>query len=257
MPPSVTGEGDPQALGLGLLGETRQSVVLHLRQSGGASASELAAAIGVTPGAMRQQLARLQALGVVEHSPASGRVGRPAQIFRVSAAGDRMFPSRYESLAGMALDRLATINDAEVAACAAGFVNDSLGPLAGAQAGPTNAAAASALAGALNLSGFLAVHDTPLAGTEQVSIFHCPILAAARRFPVFCQLEQQLLAQAAPTANVRRIAHMVAGHPACSYAFTETDTPGKGKTGRGPRDLYRHAAAQSSEPQHGPAEVGP
>src|SRR5262249_36981887 len=67
-----------------------------LKMRGPQTAADLGKAAGVTGEAARQQLARLAADGlVVATTAARGGVGRPAQVWALTAAGNARFPDAH------------------------------------------------------------------------------------------------------------------------------------------------------------------
>lgn len=78
----------------------RRAVLSAIKARGAATVSELAADIGITGAAVRQHLAALesgeQVASSIDRRP--GRDGRPAQRFRLTAAGERFFPRHEDAL---------------------------------------------------------------------------------------------------------------------------------------------------------------
>jgi DeoR family suf operon transcriptional repressor len=60
--------------------------------------SDLARKLGVTPTAVRQHLATLAALGLVERRRVPAGPSRPPELYRLSVEGRRIFPKRYDLL---------------------------------------------------------------------------------------------------------------------------------------------------------------
>src|SRR5512145_2199568 len=61
--------------------------------------AELSRKLGITPTAVRQHLATLTALGLVERRRQRSGPSRPPEIYRLSTQGRRIFPKRYDLLA--------------------------------------------------------------------------------------------------------------------------------------------------------------
>ena len=75
------------------------------------SVKELAAAISVTPMAVRHHLVSLQAAGLVTSVEQTGddnrkRVGRPTHYYLLTQAGFELFPHKYVQLSGRLLDEI-------------------------------------------------------------------------------------------------------------------------------------------------------
>jgi len=82
-----------------------------LKQHGTATIAELADDQGLTGEAVRQQLLQLLREGWVEPAVQRGsapvRTGRPATSFRLTEAGDHLFPKHYDALAVAVIDAVA------------------------------------------------------------------------------------------------------------------------------------------------------
>lgn len=71
------------------------------------SATELATGLALTPAGVRAHLAMLSALGLVERRRVPGGANRPTELYRLSAAGRRAFPKRYDLLLAQLVEVLA------------------------------------------------------------------------------------------------------------------------------------------------------
>ncbi len=93
------------------LPESRRAIVAALKQHGTATIAKLAGDQGLTGEAVRQQLLQLQREGWVEPATPRGsapvRTGRPATSYRLTEAGDHLFPKHYDALAVAVLDAVA------------------------------------------------------------------------------------------------------------------------------------------------------
>ncbi len=86
-----------------LPGGTKQDILkLLVKQEH--SAQSLAETLAVTPAAIRQHLETLTALGLVSRRKVVTQPSRPTYLYRLSPAGLRAFPKRYELLLGLVLD---------------------------------------------------------------------------------------------------------------------------------------------------------
>jgi len=89
------------------LGGVRRELLQVLKTDGPCSAQELAECLGLTKQAVSQHLRKLVSEGWVERrrrSRPSGRAGRPVFEYRVSVAGDHLFPKQYDELLDEVLD---------------------------------------------------------------------------------------------------------------------------------------------------------
>ena len=84
---------------------------MALKQHGTATISQLAEDLGLTGEAVRQQLLQLQREGWVEpavpRGSAPARTGRPATSYKLTEAGDHLFPKHYDALAVAVIDAVA------------------------------------------------------------------------------------------------------------------------------------------------------
>lgn len=78
---------------------TRQRILQELKLRGGASPSALAEDLSLTREAVRQQLAQLEAQGLVrsQTQTANGR-GRPKHIYKLTKTGEAAFPKFHDAL---------------------------------------------------------------------------------------------------------------------------------------------------------------
>ncbi|HJU87065.1 MAG TPA: ArsR family transcriptional regulator, partial [Gemmatimonadota bacterium] len=70
------------------------------------TAEQLAGSLGVSATAVRQHLATLAGLGLVERRKSGSRSGRPAFLYRLSELGRRAYPKRHDMLARQLIDTL-------------------------------------------------------------------------------------------------------------------------------------------------------
>lgn len=85
--------------------------MIALKKRGTVTIAQLASELELTGEAVRQQLLQLQREGwiesTVDRSTVRGRTGRPATVYRLSVAGDHLFPKQYDALATAVIDAVA------------------------------------------------------------------------------------------------------------------------------------------------------
>jgi predicted ArsR family transcriptional regulator len=85
-------------------------VIVALKRHGAATIAQLAADLALTGEAVRQQLLQLQREGwvdaAVDRDSVRGRTGRPATRYRLTDAGDHLFPKHYDALAVAVIDAI-------------------------------------------------------------------------------------------------------------------------------------------------------
>lgn len=95
---------------LQLFPESRRAILLALKRRGTATIAELAEELRLTGEAIRQHLLQLQRDGAAEIVPGrrteTRRTGRPAARYRLSGAGQELFPKSYDFLTIALIDAL-------------------------------------------------------------------------------------------------------------------------------------------------------
>lgn len=94
------------------LPDSRRSILIALKQGGPATIAELADKLALTGEAVRQQLLQLRQDGWVDLKQVRdtgdrARIGRPATTYRLSEAGDHLFPKHYDALTIVMIDAIA------------------------------------------------------------------------------------------------------------------------------------------------------
>jgi DeoR family suf operon transcriptional repressor len=194
----------------------RSVILLELKRSSTSTARELAARLNVSLNAVRHHLKELEAQGLVLYERKNQGVGAPAFAYRLTPAGQAIFPRQYESTLIELLDHLVQ-HDGRAAAVAA--LERRYAALAvrlqGELAGGTPGERMAAVVQLLTDEGYMAEASTTL--NAGVLIEHnCAIQAVAERFPEICVAEAKFLA-AVLGAEVERHEHILSGCGACEY----------------------------------------
>ena len=93
---------------------TREHIILELKQSGSLTTRELAARIGITATAVRQVLNALQAEGLVDSRAVKQPQGRPSYVHSLTAKGHDLFPGAYDTLAMELLESVRELGGEEM-----------------------------------------------------------------------------------------------------------------------------------------------
>ncbi len=122
-------------LTLNHLPDSRRAVITALKRHGAATIAQLAADLALTGEAVRQQLLQLQREGWVDASvdrdSVRGRTGRPATRYRLTEAGDHLFPKHYDALAVAVIDAIGEeLGDEAALRVLARVANDKVNALA-------------------------------------------------------------------------------------------------------------------------------
>jgi predicted ArsR family transcriptional regulator len=204
---------------------TADQILLELKTRGPAKTRELAARTGITRQAMRAQLERLAADQLVEHATTPGGIGRPRQIWSLTAKGHGRFPDTH---AQMTVELIEAVRGE--------FGEAGLARLVGRREQAMAAQYRQALSGAGSLEervaklvgirsaeGYMAEVSRGEAGTWVIAENHCPICAAASVCQGFCRSELALFAALLAPARVERVEHLLAGSRRCAYVVTPVE----------------------------------
>ena len=77
---------------------TKDKLLYTLKSRGPETASALSKQLGVTAVAVRQHLEALSQAGLVSYEDLRGSVGRPRRTWRLSEAGNGIFPDNHSSV---------------------------------------------------------------------------------------------------------------------------------------------------------------
>lgn len=203
----------------------RGEVLLELKHEQPLTAKELAEKLGISPNAVRHHLKELEAEALVVYGREQRGVGAPTFAYRLSPAGEALFPKRYEQTLTDLLERVAEKQGRQAAV---GMFEDVYADLTRKLQleldGVAPAQRLDAVARVMNEAGYMAEVDSA-GGTFRLAEHNCAIRAVAERYPEVCAAEEKFL-QVVLAATVERQAHIVSGCNACEYAITFDPTPG-------------------------------
>lgn len=201
---------------------TADRLLLLLKTRGGLTTRALAQALGISVPAVRQHLRSLDELVTCE--TVRQGVGRPAQTWRLNAAGQARFPDTH----------------AELTVRLIGFIEDGLGASALAAvlersyqhnlaAYRARVGSTGSLARRLGRLAAIRVEEGYMAelhrdGCDWLLVeHHCPICAAATRCQGFCANELALFREVlGDGVEVRRTEYLLDGGTRCAYRITPT-----------------------------------
>jgi len=195
----------------------RGQVLLELKRSGRLTVKELGIQIGLSLNAVRHHLKELEAAGLVVYERVqSGAVGAPRFAYRLSAAGESLFPQGYKETLRQLLDHLVAREGREAAvAFLVSRYEELEARLAPELAGATPAERMRIVTRAREEEGYMAEgHATFCCGT--LTEHHCAIREVAERFPEICAAEGRFLERALGGQVERRL-HLLGGDGACEY----------------------------------------
>jgi DeoR family suf operon transcriptional repressor len=220
-------EAAGQDVALAHLADSRQALLRALKELGEASIDDLAGALGVTRGAVRQQLAPLQESGLVAHRDERRGRGRPLRWYCLAPAAETLFPKRYGQLTNQLLG---FVEEADPALIDTVFARRQRQRTEWAQArlgGSGFDARVQELTAILDEDGYLAECERLGPGHWRVVERNCAILDVAQRYRQACSSELAFLRDVLPDARVERVAHRLAGGHACAYDIRQAEPSGQ------------------------------
>lgn len=169
-----------------------EQFLLRLQRLGGGTIQELCDEFEVTATAIRQRLARLQSLGLIDRQTVRTGRGRPHHTYQITDDGRRQLGDNYSELARLLWSELHTIDEPDVRQRVTGRIRDAMVRQYGMN---VNGVALSdrftQLSRALASRGFSVEVDAH----EQLPILrenHCPYHDLAEMDSGICELEQQV-----------------------------------------------------------------
>lgn len=197
----------------------RGEVLGELKRAQPLTAKQLAEKLGVSANAIRHHLKELEAAALIAYGREQRGVGAPTFAYRLSPAGEALFPRAYEATLNELLDRMA---EKAGRGAAVELLEDHYRELTRrvlAQLDGRSASERVALVARLmNEQGYMAEWQEA-AGAFRLAEHNCAIRAVAERFPEVCAAEQQFLRDVLGAAVERRT-HITSGCNACEYAIT-------------------------------------
>ncbi|WP_266184205.1 helix-turn-helix transcriptional regulator [Dyella humicola] len=202
---------------LGQLGATQQRLLRQLLlASAGGTVETLCAQLGISHNAVRQHLSALIARGYVERTQSRPSGGRPLACYRLTEAGQALFPRNYGTIATALLTQLSARFGATEVEHLLRDLGHGLGSREVAPAAATPVVeVVQGLAQKLDAMGYEAIAARH--GEEwQVEAFNCVFHALAQQHPQVCKFDLAFM----EAASGRRIHHMeciVRGGHACRF----------------------------------------
>lgn len=196
-------------------------LLLQLKTNGPQTASDLALSLKITGEAVRQQLQKLAADGLIKFQSEKKGVGRPCQRWKLTKQGERRFSDAHsvitvqliqgirESLGEGALNIILRSREEEMEIAYRATLADA----------ETLPARIQRLAEIRNREGYMTEWHEEADGTFLFIENHCPIYAAATTCQGFCQSELSLFQKCLGGDNIRieRTEHILCGSRRCAY----------------------------------------
>jgi predicted ArsR family transcriptional regulator len=187
----------------------------------------LAAALDITPMAVRQHLVVLERDGLVQRGSRKRPLGRPESVYALTPAARRCFPDHHDSLACELLESVRDgLGAPELERTLETLLAHRLRRGRERVRGSTLPERLRQLTALQDEHGFMASCDLTRGEIVQR---HCTVCAAAETFPALCSMEQKLF-EGLLGVPVQRVEHVLEGGAACRYrcavaVVPERDTP--------------------------------
>lgn len=203
---------------------TRRAIVQLLKQEGSLDAEALAARLDITAMAVRQHLYALQDEQLVTYQEEPRPMGRPAKLWQLTPAADRLFPDGYaeltlsllnsvkEAFGEAGLDRLLEIRTRHVIE---GYSQQMKGKRSLKQR-------LNKLVEIRTLEGYMAEVQAQADGSFLLVENHCPICAAATACTGLCAKELETFQSVlGDEVNIQRVEHIITGERRCAYQINQ------------------------------------
>ncbi len=209
---------------------TRRAIVHLLKQAGAMDAAELSSRLGISAMAVRQHLYALQAERLVTYQEEARNMGRPAKLWQLTPAANRLFPDGYAELT---LSFIQSVVEA--------FGEAGLERLLEIRARQQIEAYGLQMEGQESIEqrlqilaeirtdeGYMAEVQPQADGSFLLAENHCPICAAATACTGLCSKELEVFQSAlGEDAVVERTEHIVVGARRCAYQVSAKVKPSK------------------------------
>src|SRR3989304_7771705 len=98
---------------------SKQQILVLLKRRGSATGEEAAGSLALASMTARQHLVGLERDGLVQSEKVKRATGRPHYVYRLTPKGQEMFPRRFDILAQLLLDEVASLSPEEISGLAA------------------------------------------------------------------------------------------------------------------------------------------
>ncbi len=196
----------------------RADILVQLKRTPDRTARDLGRELGYSLNGVRHHLKELEVDGLVAYQRRHHGVGAPVFVYRLTAAGEALFPRRYEATLLEFLDHVVAQDGREAAVRVLEAQFTTLANRLGdAVAGAPSRRRLETVAAALSDEGYMAEWREQHGGSFATLTEHnCAVKAVAERFPEMCQAEARFL-ETVLGGPVERRSHILNGCGACEY----------------------------------------
>ncbi len=196
----------------------RGEILVRLKKEQPVTAKELADSFGVSANAVRRHLKELEAEGLVVYGREQRGTGAPTYMYKLSANGERLFPTQYGEALTDILALVAESNGRE--AVREMFAERFRGQAERIRTELVNATLeekVAALVELLSEQGFMAAWSAE-SGELKLAQHNCAVRTAAERFPEICAAEADFLREVLQS-EIQRDSYIPEGCNACQYSI--------------------------------------
>jgi predicted ArsR family transcriptional regulator len=198
-------------------GGTRQRILtLMLHAPSPLSVPALATRLGISRNATHQHVCALERDGLVERAAQISTGGRPSQGFRLSEAGEALFPRQYSLLARKLIGELAAVLGPDALPGALARIGQAIAGDLAAREGKEGTTIPS-IAELMRELGYEA-HLAEAVGGEAIEAHNCVFHDLAMRDPAICAVDLALLGALSGRAVEHRTC-MAKGERSCRFVF--------------------------------------
>ena len=201
----------------------RRAVLEHIKHAGEGSAETIAEAVGVTVGAVRQQLAILGAEGLVGHRDERPGPGRPRRRFCLTPAAEGLWPKRYGQLTNQLLGFFEQTDPGLVEEAFEQRRRRRVENARRRLQGKAFDDRVRELTAILDEDGYLADCQELGPGVWRIAEHNCAILDVASKYRIACGSEIAFLREALPETTIERVQHIASGGHMCAYEVRHND----------------------------------
>jgi DeoR family suf operon transcriptional repressor len=199
----------------------RADILVELKKSQPLTAKDLAKRHGVTPNAIRRHLKELEVDQLIEYVRQQKGRGAPTFTYRLTHAGEAVFPKRYEEqLTGVLTYLEQRGGRQEVRKFFDEQFRNQAAALVDRLEGSSIQQRIEAVVELLQQQGFMAEWSVE-GGTVRIAEHNCAVQAVAEKYPELCEAEVEFLRDILKT-DVQRAAYIPKGCNACEYAVALT-----------------------------------
>ena len=203
---------------------TRGKIVECLGRTGGSTAREIAAELGLTPNAVRQQLSSLAAEALVETRPTRRGPTKPTLLYHLTQKAERLFPQHTDKLLHLVLNQIADDEGGEritdlfrsIGKRSADKFRDRL-------EGKDYAGKIHELAAILREQGVIADVEQLADGKLILREHNCPFANSVRNHPEVCTLIHTVMEELLP-GEQNHTTSFAKGDDVCTFELTSDAT---------------------------------